>query len=116
VTARAAEGVPSKTAFKGKCASCHGQDGKGSASMAKMFKVEVSALDLTGKGTLAKKDEDLAAAIAKGRGKMPAYGEKLKADEVKGLVALIRGFAPPAKAAKAKAAKGEDQKAPAKQP
>ncbi len=86
---------PIQTLYNQKCASCHGKDGKGAASMAKMFKVEMSALDLTDKATLDKKDEVLDALTAKGVGKMPAYGTKLKADEIKALTAYFRGLAKP---------------------
>lgn len=84
-----------QTLFNQKCASCHGKDGKGAASMAKMFKVDMGLLDLTDKETLDKKDDVLDGITAKGVGKMPAYEAKLKAEEVKALTAYIRSLAKP---------------------
>ncbi len=37
---------PTAKLFAQKCASCHGKDGKGAPSMAKMFKVDIALLDL----------------------------------------------------------------------
>lgn len=94
VSARAAED-PIATLYGQKCASCHGKDGKGAASMAKMFKLDIAALDLTDKATLDKKDEELDKITAKGVGKMPAYETKLKAEEIKSLTTYIRSLAKP---------------------
>ena len=85
----------SKTVFAQKCASCHGKDGKGNPAMAKMFKLEPAALDLTSKAVTEKKDEDLIGLTSKGKGKMPAYATKLKPEEIKGLVAYIRTLSAP---------------------
>lgn len=84
-----------KTLFNQKCSTCHGKDGKGNPAMAKMFKLEPSALDLTSKTTSAKKDEDLIATTTKGHGKMPAYGAKLKPEEITSLVMYIRNLSKP---------------------
>lgn len=86
---------PVVATYNQKCASCHGKDGKGAASMAKMFKLDLSALDLTDKATLDKKDEILDEVTAKGQGKMPAYATKLKAEEIKALTAYFRSLAKP---------------------
>lgn len=91
---RAAED-PIQTLYNQKCASCHGKDGKGTASMAKMFKVDVALLDLTDKATLDKKDDVLDGITSKGIGKMPAYAAKLKADEIKALTVYFRSLAKP---------------------
>lgn len=86
---------PAKTLYAQKCSSCHGKNGKGNPAMAKMFKVDPSALDLTSQAIVAKKEEDLMATTAKGRGKMPAYESKLKPEEIKSLVRYIRDFSKP---------------------
>ncbi|MBI4051348.1 MAG: c-type cytochrome, partial [Elusimicrobia bacterium] len=78
--------------YGAKCASCHGKDGKGNPSMAKMFKVDVSALNLVDKETLGKTDEELTATISKGKDKMPVFGGKLKGDELSSVVAYVRGL------------------------
>lgn len=86
---------PTEVLFNQKCASCHGKDGKGTASMAKMFKLDIAELDLIDKTTLEKKDEELDEITAKGFGKMPAYVTKLKAEEISDLTAYIRSLAKP---------------------
>ena len=78
--------------FGSKCASCHGKDGKGNPSMAKMFKVDPSALNLLDPGTLDKKDKELALATSKGKGKMPAYEGKLKQEEIGSIISYLRSL------------------------
>jgi mono/diheme cytochrome c family protein len=88
--AHAADSGAGKSVYAGKCASCHGKDGKGNAAMAKGFKVEPAALDLTDDATLSKTDEELAAVTSKGAGKMPAYGGKLSEAEIVDVTAFMR--------------------------
>ncbi len=71
--------------FKSKCAMCHGADGTGSAMGKKM-----GAHDFTSADVQKMSDTELTDVISKGKNKMPAYGEKLKPEEVKALVAHIR--------------------------
>src|SRR5246500_6038545 len=64
--------------YKQKCAACHGADGKGETRTGKAMKVRGF-----GDPEIAKmSDEDLAGAIEKGKGKMPAYGKSLKPAEI----------------------------------
>lgn len=71
----------SEALYKSKCAMCHGADGKKSAGH-----------DFTSADVQGKSDADLAAVITSGKPpKMPAY-KSLKPEEVKGLVAYIRGL------------------------
>jgi len=72
--------------FKAKCAACHGQDGTGNTPAGKAMKVR----DLTSADVQGQTDEQLYDIIAKGKGKMPAYGTSLGADKCKELVAFIR--------------------------
>jgi cytochrome c5 len=37
-------------------------------------------------------DDELASVIEKGKNKMPAYGKSLKPDEIKSIVAYVRGL------------------------
>jgi cytochrome c6 len=70
----------SETTFKAKCAMCHGADGKKTAGH------DFQSADVQNKS-----DADLAAVITNGKApKMPKYGDKLKPEEIKGLVAYIR--------------------------
>ncbi len=93
-TAPAAKAPAAKAAgnadYKAKCASCHGKDGKGNPSMAKMFKLEPSALDLTGAAIQEKTGEELAKPILGGKGKMPAFKSRLTEAQVKELVKFIK--------------------------
>lgn len=72
--------------YKQKCVACHGADGKGETPAGKSMKAGSFADPAVAKMT----DDELAAAVTNGKGKMPAYGKSLKADEIKGLVAYIR--------------------------
>ncbi|HTZ83331.1 MAG TPA: cytochrome c [Candidatus Acidoferrales bacterium] len=70
--------------YKAKCAMCHGADGKGG----KMGTKDFASPDIQ-----SQTDAQLADTISKGKPpKMPAYGTKLSADDIKGLVAQIRSF------------------------
>src|ERR1700741_4523067 len=75
--------------YKAKCAACHGPDGKGETAMGKANKLR----DLASADVQKQSDEDLTTIITAGKNKMPAYGKSLKPEEIKGLVAYIRGLA-----------------------
>jgi cytochrome c6 len=79
----------SASLYKQKCAACHGADGKGDTAAGKSMKVRSFSDPEVVKQT----DDELAAAVDKGKNKMPAYGKSLKAEEIKGLVAYIRSLA-----------------------
>jgi cytochrome c6 len=74
--------------YKAKCVVCHGADGKGSNMGQKM-----GTHDFTSADVQKESDAQLTDAIAKGKGKMPAYDGKLKDSEIKDLVAYIRTMA-----------------------
>lgn len=84
----AADAKAGKAIYDKRCASCHAADGKGNPAMAKTMK----GLDIVNKDTLAKKDDQLAKAIAEGEGKMPAYKDLSKQDQAD-VVAYIRSLA-----------------------
>jgi mono/diheme cytochrome c family protein len=73
--------------YKAKCATCHGPDGKGETATGKAMKVK----DFASEEVQKMSDADLTDAIAKGKGKMPAY-KTLTPDQVKDLVAYVRAF------------------------
>ncbi len=74
--------------YKEKCLACHGADGKGETAKGKAMKVRSF-----GDPEVAKmSDDELAGAIAKGKGKMPAYSKSLKPDEIKAMVAYLRSL------------------------
>jgi cytochrome c6 len=75
--------------FKSKCAACHGADGKGATAVGKSLGIH----DFASAETQSMTDADLQQIIAKGKNKMPAYGDSLKDAEIKDLVQYIRTFA-----------------------
>jgi mono/diheme cytochrome c family protein len=71
--------------FKSKCVACHAADGTGSAVGKKM-----GAHDFTTAEVQKISDAELTDIISNGKNKMPKYADKLKPEEIKGLVAYIR--------------------------
>ena len=72
--------------YKSKCASCHGANGSGQTRAGKAMKLrDLRSAEVRGQG-----DEQLYAAIAKGKGKMPGYEKSLGADTCKALVAYVK--------------------------
>lgn len=74
--------------YKRQCASCHGPDGAGQTGAGKAMKVR----DLRSPEVQSQSDEQLFNAIAKGKGKMPAYGQKLGEAQVHALVKYMRAL------------------------
>ena len=73
--------------WRNQCSSCHGPGGKGDGPQGAMVK----AADLTQESWQSKiKDEEIAAAIVNGKGRMPKF--ELPEDVVKGLVGRVRSF------------------------
>ena len=75
--------------YKSKCAMCHGPTGAGDTAMGKKLALKPLASPEVQKNT----DAKLLEVIAKGRGKMPMFGGKLSDEQIKQLVAVVRGFA-----------------------
>lgn len=75
--------------YKSKCATCHGADGKGQTPMGK----KMGLRDLGSPDVQKQTDKQLYDWTAVGKGKMPAYKDKLSDDEIKALVAHMRTFA-----------------------
>jgi cytochrome c6 len=75
--------------YKATCELCHGSDGSGNTGPGKAF----HAQDLRSAETQKQSDAALNEVITKGRGKMPAFGAKIKPVDVTKLVAYIRTFA-----------------------
>jgi cytochrome c6 len=75
--------------FKANCTLCHADDGSGNSPSGKALK----AKDLRSAEVQKQTDAALAEVIAKGRGKMPAFGKKLSPEVINSLVAYIRQLA-----------------------
>ena len=76
--------------YKAQCDLCHGADGSGDTGPGKAF----HAKDLRSDEVQKQSDAALGEVITKGRGKMPAFGAKIKPDNVQRLVAYIRSLPP----------------------
>jgi mono/diheme cytochrome c family protein len=86
ISARADDSAP---LYKSKCSVCHGPDGTGDTTMG----TKLGAHDFSAPDVQNLSDAELAAIIAKGKNKMPAYEKTLTADQIKGLVTYIRSLA-----------------------
>lgn len=75
--------------YKARCELCHSADGSGSSPTGKALK----AKDLRSDEVQKMSDAELADIIAKGKGKMPAFGSKLSPDTIKSLVVYLRQMA-----------------------
>jgi cytochrome c5 len=74
--------------YENRCILCHAPDGSGSTPTGKALKAQDLRSDVVQK----KSDAELTAAITNGKGKMPAFGKKLKPDDIAKLVAFIRAL------------------------
>ena len=72
--------------YKAKCAMCHGADGLATTPTAKSFKV-LSFKDPT---MLSASEAQFIASTKDGKGKMPAYKDKLTDAQIKDVIAFIR--------------------------
>lgn len=76
--------------FAAKCTTCHGKDGKGSAAMAKMYKLkDPSILNLS---VTKKTEAELVKTITNGEQKMPAFKGKLKDAEIAAVAGYVHGL------------------------
>lgn len=80
-----------KALYDGKCVSCHGADGKGKDSVAKMLKVDVAKLNLLGSK---KTDVELSKITAEGvkDTKMKGYSDRMTSEEIASVVKYIRSL------------------------
>lgn len=74
--------------YKTNCVLCHAADGSGNSTSGKAL----GAKDLASSEVQKKSDAELTDVISKGKGKMPAFGAKLKPDDIKQLIAYIRAM------------------------
>lgn len=71
------------------CAACHGATGVPAPAMARSMGIPSFA---DAHGVAAKPDTTLATSIRAGKGKMPAYGTRLSADQIRQLVTYIKAM------------------------
>ncbi len=92
--AQGGEKAEAQALFKKDCAMCHGADGSAQTPMGKSLKIP----DLHSAAVQQKSDAELKTIISDGKGKMPAYKNKLKAEEIKDLVTYIKSLGKEGKA------------------
>ena len=85
-TVSAAAQTAGETTYKAKCQMCHGADGEAKTPAGKAMK----AIPFSDPALVKKSDADLIAATKNGKGKMPAYSDKLTDAQIKEVVAYIR--------------------------
>lgn len=71
--------------FKSKCQMCHGADGKGSPTGLKM-----GVHDWHGADVQKMTNQQIVDTITNGKAKMPAYKDKLSADQIKALAGYVK--------------------------
>jgi cytochrome c6 len=74
--------------YKTNCVLCHAADGSGNSPSGKAL----GAKDLRSDAVQKKTDAELAEVVTQGKGKMPAFGKKLKPEDITKLVAYIRSL------------------------
>ncbi|HWY55277.1 MAG TPA: cytochrome c [Terriglobales bacterium] len=74
--------------YKTNCALCHSANGSGDSPSGKAL----HAKDLRSEEVQRQSDEALSEVITKGKGKMPAFGAKIKPDDVTNLVSYLRAL------------------------
>ena len=74
--------------YKTNCVLCHAADGSGTSPSGRAL----GAKDLRSDVVQKKADAELADVITQGKGKMPAFGKKLKPEDITKLDAYIRAL------------------------
>jgi len=80
---------PALQVYVAKCAACHSLDGSGTGTIGRSLGIA----SLTSPQIQARSDEELAAAISQGGGKMPVYYKKFSVQQIHQLVGYIRDLA-----------------------
>ena len=76
---------PAASVYKANCAPCHGATGDANTPAGKTFKVP----SFSSEAVLKEPDASMLAITKNGKGKMPAWHDKLSDDQLKDLVAFI---------------------------
>jgi mono/diheme cytochrome c family protein len=88
VAATPDEFATARAIFKKNCSVCHGEDGKGGTRTVEGKKLKVP--NFSEGHALHHPDEDFVKQITKGGDGMPKFGDKLRPEEINGLVRFIR--------------------------
>ncbi len=84
------EEINPKKLFEYHCATCHGEDGKGTKRGRELKAPNLADPDWQVK----KKDSEILDSIVNGKNKMPRWSDKLKPEEIQALARYIRKLAP----------------------
>lgn len=84
------EGINPKKLFEYHCATCHGEDGKGTKRGRELKSPNLADPDWQAQ----KKDGEILNSIINGKNKMPRWSEKLKPEEIQALAKYVRKLAP----------------------
>lgn len=87
----AAYGADGKALYQRNCAVCHGLHGEGKPPLARGFKVDPALLILR---RISRTDEEILFVMKGGRNRMPAFGERLTAEEYQAILQHIRSLVP----------------------
>ena len=75
-----------KDIYQLKCAMCHGEDGTANTPAGKAFK----AASFSDPAVEKVSDADRTVVVKNGKNKMPVFGDKLSADQIKAVLTYIR--------------------------
>jgi mono/diheme cytochrome c family protein len=79
--------------FRNNCARCHGANGRGDTPLGVQHNTpDLTAADWWHKNYAIAGTRSLTTIVRQGKGDMPAFGEKLKPNEISGLVKYMRKF------------------------
>lgn len=85
-----------KKLYGSQCRMCHGEAGQGEGDLAQEMKLTVP--DFTAAETKKKTEGELHYILAKGHGRMPGQGERLRPQQMWSMVAYLRTLTPPKEA------------------
>jgi mono/diheme cytochrome c family protein len=81
-----AEDSPGAGLFRSNCVICHGGDASGNTALGKKFKVR----DLKSPDVQKATDAELFDVISKGKKPMPGFGDRLKDEQIRQIIAYLR--------------------------
>jgi len=82
--------------FRNNCARCHGADGRGDTPLGQQHNTpDLTDAEWWHKNSAIAGTRSLTTIVRQGKGDMPAFGEKLKPNEISGLVKYMRKFRQP---------------------
>lgn len=79
--------------YRNNCARCHGADGRGDTPLGQTYLTpDFTSAEWWRTNSALTTTRSLTTIIVQGKGEMPAFGKKLKPNEVSGLIKYVRKF------------------------